>query len=380
MNRLKEKIAELWAQPITKVIVALFAVWTLGGIGIFFLEGDFQTPSENATSFNSLINSLWWTIVTMTTVGFGDMSPTGVPGRIFAIVIMMSGIGLIAVVTGTISSVFVTQKIREGKGLEKINFENHVLICGWNRKMEHVINSLINLSKNKIDIVLVNEETPDKLNAFVQKFNIKIRFVIGDYSEEAILEKANVKKANAAIILMDYKQGNDQKAIITTLGIKHLSTDCKTIVYANDKDSIRYLKRANADEIIFDDDFETFMAAAHILAPGIPEVINRILDYNSPNSLKSVPIPSSFIGKPFNELFSYLRYRKKLICLGVYEIHHKMGVNEILSADTSALDQFIEKKLKQAGHQFGNSDKTGVVINPDDNYLIKPNEGALVIE
>ena len=96
--------------------------------------------------------------------------------------------------------------------------------------------------------------------------------------------------------------------------------------------------------------------------------------------MKSVTIPKSCIGKPFNELFNYLRKKKKLICIGVYEIHHKMGVNEILSSDTSALDQFIEKKLKQAGHQFGNSDKTGVIINPDDDYLVKPNEGALVIE
>jgi voltage-gated potassium channel len=374
LNRLLEKIESLWAKPISKVIVALLAVWTLGGIGIYFLEGEVQP------SFDNIINSLWWTIVTMTTVGYGDMSPSGLPGRIFAIIIMMSGIGLIALVTGTISSAFVTKKIREGKGLENINIEDHILICGWNRKMEHVINSLINLSKDKIDLVLVNEESPDKLNSFVQKFDLNIRFVIGDYSEESILQKANVKKARAAIILMDYKQGNDQKAIITTLGIKHLTNDCRTIVYANDKDSIRYLKRANADEIIFDDDFETFMAAAHILAPGIPEVINRILDYTSPNSLKSVKIPKSFVGKNFEEFFNYLRKKKKLICIGVFEIHHKMGVNEILSSDTSALDQFIEKKLKQAGHQFGNSDKTGVIINPGDDYIIKPNEEALVIE
>ena len=374
MNRLLEKIKDLWAQPISKVIVALFAVWTIGGIGIYFLEGKPQSD------FSSILNSLWWTIVTMTTVGYGDMSPTGLPGRIFAIIIMMSGIGLIALVTGTISSIFVAKKIREGKGLENITLEDHILICGWNRKMEHIINSLINLSEHKIELVLVNEEAPDKLNSFIQKFDINIRFVIGDYSEESILRKANVKKANAAIILMDYKQGNDQKAIITTLGIKHLSTECKTIVYANDKDSLRYLKRANADAIIFDDDFETFMAAAHILAPGIPEVINRILDYNSPNSLRSIDIPKSYIGKTFDDLFNYLRKKKNLICIGVYEIHHTMGVNEILSSDSSALDLFIEKKLKQAGHQMGKNDKTGVVINPEDDYIIKPNEGALVIE
>ena len=123
MNRLLEKIKSLWAKPISKVIVALLAVWTLGGIGIYFLEGEVQP------SFDNIINSLWWTIVTMTTVGYGDMSPSGLPGRIFAIIIMMSGIGLIALVTGTISSAFVTKKIREGKGLENINIEDHILIC-----------------------------------------------------------------------------------------------------------------------------------------------------------------------------------------------------------------------------------------------------------
>ena len=132
-----EKIKDIWSQPISKVVFALFAVWTLGGIGIFFLESNLQP------SFNSILNSLWWTIVTMTTVGYGDMSPSGLPGRIFAIIIMISGIGLIALVTGTISSIFVAKKIREGKGLEKITLENHILICGWNRKMEHIINSLI---------------------------------------------------------------------------------------------------------------------------------------------------------------------------------------------------------------------------------------------
>ena len=51
-----------------------------------------------------------------------------------------------------------------------------------------------------------------------------------------------------------------------------------------------------------------------------------------------------------------------------------VGVNEILSSDSSTWHVY-RKKLKQAGHQLGNNDKTGVIINPQDDYLIKPNEG-----
>ena len=90
MNRILDKIYKIWAFPISRVILALFVVWTFGGIGIWILESDWNNGENyNPKSFDHLANSLWWTIVTMTTVGFGDMAPEGVPGRIFAIIIMI---------------------------------------------------------------------------------------------------------------------------------------------------------------------------------------------------------------------------------------------------------------------------------------------------
>ena len=156
--------------PIIKVLIILIFIWISGSLIISLVE------SENPQGFNNVGNSLWWTIVTMTTVGYGDMAPQTFTGRIFAIIIMLSGISFIAIVTGTISSIFTSKRIMEDRGLEKINFEDHILICGWNRKMEHIISSLINLSDKKIDLVLVNEESSDKLNSFIQKFDINIRF------------------------------------------------------------------------------------------------------------------------------------------------------------------------------------------------------------
>ena len=373
MKKFFTRLQLLWAESITKVIFSLLLVWALGSVGIYFLE--------NNGDFNNLANAFWWTIVTITTVGYGDMSPVGVPGRIFAIIIMFSGIGLIAIVTGSISSVFVARKIREGKGLEDITLENHIVICGWSRKMEKIINALIDLSQDTIlKILLINEENSDKINAFINKYKqAKIKFLNGDFTEEAILLKANIRKAEAAIILPDYRQKNDQRTILATLGIKHLSSDCKTIVYANDKESIRYLKRANADEIIVDDDFETFMAAAHILSPGIPEVLNQILDYSSPHSFRGIHVPKEYIGKTYDEFFIHLRNKKNELCIGLFEIDKKLGVSDFLSSDSSGLDAFIERKLREAGHQLGEKNKVGVIINPDKEYVIKPNEGALVI-
>ena len=58
----------------------------------------------------------------------------------------------------------------------------------------------------------------------------------------------------------------------------------------------------------------------------------------------------------------------------------QIGIGEILSSDSSALDAFIERKLREAGHSLGEENKTAVVINPREDYLIRDNEKAIIIE
>ena len=85
---------------LTKVILTILIIWTLGALIISAIEPG---------SFKKISNSLWWAIVTMTTVGYGDMAPTTIPGRILAVFIMLTGIVLVAIVTATISSSFITK-------------------------------------------------------------------------------------------------------------------------------------------------------------------------------------------------------------------------------------------------------------------------------
>ena len=116
------------------VIFGLIITWFLGAIIISTIEPG---------SFNNFKNSLWWTIVTMTTVGYGDFAPKTSAGRLFSIFVMFAGISLIAILTATISSIFVAQKIREGKGLEKISTSDHLVLCGWNKNGKKIIEKLL---------------------------------------------------------------------------------------------------------------------------------------------------------------------------------------------------------------------------------------------
>jgi len=356
---------------ILKVLFGVLAVWFLGAVLISFIEPG---------SFKDLKNSLWWAIVTMTTVGYGDMYPSTGLGRFLAIIIMLSGIILIAIITATISSNVITKKIMEGKGLEKINIINHLLICGWSNNIKNLIKEFRdNKKSDSIEIVLINDQSQNEIDNIISSFP-SIKFVRGDYSIDAVLDKANASKAKFALLLNDNHSNEDEKVILSTLTIKKISNKIKVIAQINDKNKIPFLKRANADVVLSTDDFTSFMAITNIFEPGTAQTINSLIDISSNNSIENFEIPDKFIGKSFEELHQYIFTSQGKICLGLYNNEENLGISEILSSDNSVLDRFIEKKLKEAGHSLIEQNKLNLNLNPNKSTIIQKNQGALVLK
>ena len=316
----------------------------------------------------------------MTTVGYGDMAPSTISGRLVAIIIMLSGIILVALVTGTISSIFTTKRIMEGKGLEKISKENHILICGWNTNVSNLINGFLK-SSNDSNIILINDETQDKIDTIMSSFSSKnVQFVRGDYSLDSILEKANVTKAKYVLILNDPNNNQDEKVILTTLTIKKISPSIRVVAQINDKNKIPFLRRANVDAVLSSDDYNLFMSLSHILEPGSAQAISSLISEDSSNSLISENIPDKFIGKSFSDLHKYYFDKFGSICLGLYNYEEKIGISDLLSSNSDSIDQFIERKLKEAGHSLDEKNKVNINLNPDKNEIILKGQGALILK
>ena len=365
------KIKEIYYHPIAKIIILLLILWITATIGIQFLEdGDLKEVK----------NAFWWTIVTITTVGYGDYAPETFYGRVLAIFLMLAGIGLVSTVTGSISSIFTTRKIMQGRGLDMVESSNHIVVCGWNENIEHLLSCMGQIvDDNKDDIVLINDLTEDQLNSVKARFaNLDLSFVRGDHSNESTLKLANLKDASSLIVISDDSiPEDDDKTILTTLTVKNLYPNLKVIAYVTERKKIPYLKRANADEVITDENFKSFLAATHIIEPGVPQAINQLLDVHSKHRFKSEKIDEKFIGKSFLELFNYYK-NNNLLCIGLYNENEAMGYSDLLSGEADVLDQFIEKKLKEAGHGLKDS-RTEVILNPDNSFKIKEGQGAILI-
>ncbi len=79
--------------------VAMMFVLYLSAVGIYYFENPVQ-PEQ----FSSIFHSLWWSVTTLTTVGYGDMYPVTIGGRFFTFIVLLIGLGIVAVPTGLIST------------------------------------------------------------------------------------------------------------------------------------------------------------------------------------------------------------------------------------------------------------------------------------
>ena len=100
--------AELWVFA----TATLFLLY-VSAVGIYYFEN--QAQPEN---FSSIFHSLWWSVVTLTTVGYGDVYPITVGGRIFTFFVVIVGLGVIAVPTGLLSSAM-SETYEEDEGSER---------------------------------------------------------------------------------------------------------------------------------------------------------------------------------------------------------------------------------------------------------------------
>ena len=359
-----------------QVGLGIFLVMILGGLVLRMLEIGKITEGEAP---------FWWAIVTMTTVGYGDFAPKTPEGRMFAVLVMFAGISLTAMFTAIISSIFVAKRIREEKGLEKVNIKNHIILCGWNRNADKIIDSIQYLAEApRKNIVLINDLDEEEIERLKTRYRkIRLHFVVGDFTSEQVLEKANLEVAETVIIIpsdiSDSIHNPDDKTILAALTIKGLEPNIRLIAYLHDRENLTHIKRANADEVVISDDFGAYMLASHVMNPGIPQTVNRLLDNVSKNRFKRVDIPSEFIGKPFDNLFNHFRKKNNSILVGVFSEEENLGIGEILSADTIALDAFIERKLKEGGISLKEESKISLEINPGSNYRIKDGNRAIII-
>jgi len=382
LTRIRDIVNALRRERFFFIAPVTLGVIFMASLGAYYLENG-----SREASIRSLWDGIWWAFVTICTVGYGDKVPLSDGGKVIGIFLMISGIGLLSMLTATVASVLVEQKMKEGKGLESIREKGHIVICGWNDYTEEVILGLVAEEQTgDIPIVFINELSVDEIDVLKSKYGkYHLTFLRGDFIHEEVLKRANIGKAQIALVMADLsgnhpKERADDRTILAALVIKSLAPRIKAIAELLDGANKSHLRRANVDEIIVRGEHVGSLLASAIKSPGLSKIYSGLLSAEGTGLLRREEIPRRFVGRTFQDLADYYRTGHRAILIGFLKETQGMTVADLLSDDASALDGFIRDKLRESKKAlFKNEDALKVLINPGNDYGIKGDDYAVII-
>ncbi|MBU4232133.1 MAG: potassium channel family protein [Desulfobacterales bacterium] len=372
-------IRTLQRERVFGLTLALVVILMVGSIGFSLVE-----PAEGPwwTRFG---RALWWGMVTLTTVGYGDVVPVTFLGRLVGVTLMVIGFLSLSLVTATVASVFIERKFRQEKGLEAVKSTQHILILGWPEDAEALLDQLLKRLPLTIAVVLINKAPPEQMDAIKEKYPQNAVFYLrGDYSREEILLKANVQGAFKAIILADRQPGEtaaqvDQRTLFTALTLKALHAKIRIMGELLRPENRTYLERAGAEEVLIRGQYDSSLLAGAIASPALFRVYTSLL-IGDGQGLWDVEVPIQFHGRPLSELSAYLQEFHQGILIGIYTEGKTVSLEDLLSEEPSAIDDFIRRKFAETKmtHLLGRT-KVECHINPPATLTLGPHQFAVVI-
>ena len=252
----------------------LFAVSLLAGTSMIGTIGYVMIEDYE------VLDAIYQTVITMSTVGFGTVTELSPGGKVFSIllIIMSAGIYLYAITTittfvieGEVQQLF--NRYKANKIVQKLS--NHIIICGLGRNGRE---AAIELIRQKQTFVVV-ERDQGVIDDFMQTHEEEILAIKGDATHEEVLEQANIHKARGLISSLS----TDAENVYITLTARQMCPHLQIAARASHESSISKLKLAGANKVIVPNLIGGRKMANMITRPALNEFIELVSGEGNPN-------------------------------------------------------------------------------------------------
>lgn len=247
-----------------RVLILLAAVCCIGILGYMVIEGW------------AFLDSVFMTIITLTTVGFGEVRPLSPPGRVFTIFLLFIGVGVLLYGVSSLTAFIVEGDLRDilrkrkrsRKMKERIAaLKDHYIICGAGEIGTHVINEFIRMKKPFVVI----ERDHEVIQKLLEREYIP--FVEGLADEDDVLRRAGIEHASGLISALP----EDKDNLFTIVTARTLHPTLRIVTKAIKENSVSKLKRAGASSVISTQALGGMRIASEMLRPAVVSFLDSIM-------------------------------------------------------------------------------------------------------
>lgn len=288
----------------------------IGSTAIYVLENP-----EKGGKVRDLFDAFYLTVVTLSTVGYGDIAPQTTGGRLVAMFLIFTGLGVLSFFTSIIVSAFADKvhDLRENSIYTELRrYDDIIIICGFGRVALHIARQL---HKHQQSFVIIDK---DQTCVDAAK-HLGYLAIQADASKNEVLMNAGIIRNASALLCAT---GNDVTNVYITLTGRQLNPDIRIISRVYQAENIKKLYQAGANLVI--DPIETagMVAAEYVGQPVAFEAILGIMREETAFIMETITVQpeSSLIGKTIGEIDFE---RSKLMLIGVISSHpvHQMNKN-----------------------------------------------------
>jgi voltage-gated potassium channel len=316
MSKLKKLVMSI----LISITILLF-----GTLGYMVIEGW------------SFLDAFYMTVITLTTVGFGEIHELGYAGKIWTIVLIFVGVGVILYIITMVTQFVVEGRIREALGRRKLEKEiqklkDHYIICGYGRVGQTMCDIL---SSKPLKLVVIDKD-PGKIEELLHKKDLL--YIEGEATDENILIGAGIERAKSLITVL----GTDMDNVYVTLSARGINHNLFIMARSGDAGSGKKLLRAGADKVVSPYRIGARRMTQMILRPTVTDFLDlAMMERNMNIQMEEIPVNSNsnLIGIPLEN--SGIRRDLNLIIIAIKKSSGDMLFNPSSKTTIEAEDTVI---------------------------------------
>lgn len=268
-------------------------------------------------SINNIFDALWYSIVTLSTVGYGDYYPVTAIGKTIGLVFVFSSLGVLGYLISQLT-VKLTQYMEDKKnGLFGTKMENHIVLIGYNKFSNNILQQIVTTGI-KVAIVTNKKEDVDIIADNYDKNSVFT--LLTDYNNFDVLEKVNISKASKVFINFD----NDTEMLVYILDLKNHFSDLEIIVSLNNTNFQNTFQSAGVLYAVSREEIASKLVASYIFEPDVASFTEDLMasakrgdDFDMIELRVSSENP--YVNNDYDFAFTDIRSSYSSVLLGIYK-------------------------------------------------------------